>query len=100
VTAPANHNLEVVERGVMMLLLAERRHWAFDELRAWINEERFEQALDGLEEVGLLGLPLWWHGRKPYRSGVGSVSQYIGYHRLRQPSTVQFAMTSSDQSSS
>jgi predicted transcriptional regulator len=54
VTVPANRNLEVVERGVMMLLLAERREWPLDELSKTINEERFEQALDNLEEVGLL----------------------------------------------
>ena len=53
-TVPANRNLEVVERGVMMLLLAERRAWPLDELSETINEERFEQALDNLEEVGLL----------------------------------------------
>jgi predicted transcriptional regulator len=54
VTVPANRNLEVVERGVMMLLLAERREWPLDELSKTINEEGFEQALDNLEEVGLL----------------------------------------------
>lgn len=53
-TVPANRNLEVVERGVMMLLLAERHEWPLDELSKTINEERFEQALDNLEEVGLL----------------------------------------------
>jgi predicted transcriptional regulator len=54
VTAPANHDLEVVERGVMMLLLAERRGWPLDELSKTIAEKHFERALDSLEEVGLL----------------------------------------------
>jgi predicted transcriptional regulator len=54
VTAPAHHNLEEVERAVLMSLVADRRHWPLDELRSWVNEERFEEALDSLEEIGLL----------------------------------------------
>jgi hypothetical protein len=38
----------------MMLLLAERRAWPLAGLSETINEERFDQALDNLEEVGLL----------------------------------------------
>lgn len=63
-----------------------------------------DQDLHGLSERGLIlapwfGLPLGWHERKPYRSAPRSVSQSISYHRCRQSSTTQFAMTSSARSS-
>jgi DNA-binding XRE family transcriptional regulator len=58
-----------------------------------------DQDLDGLGERRMIaaewfGLPRRWHGRQPYRSGQRSVRQSIGYHRCRQSSTAQFAMTS------
>jgi ribosome-binding protein aMBF1 (putative translation factor) len=58
-----------------------------------------DQDFDGLRERGLIlatwfRLPLRWHERKPALSSRRGVSQYIGYHRCRQPSTAHFAMTS------
>ena len=51
---PDKQPLEVVERVVMTTLLAERRHWPLDELREWIKEEQFDEAVASLQIVGLL----------------------------------------------
>jgi predicted transcriptional regulator len=44
----------VVESAVLMTLLGEKRRWPINELAEWIEEERFEEAIASLEEVGLV----------------------------------------------
>jgi hypothetical protein len=51
---PDKQPLEVVERVVMMSLLAEKRRWPLAELKQWINEEQFDEAVASLKDVGLL----------------------------------------------
>jgi hypothetical protein len=51
---PDKQPVEVVERVVLMSLLAKKRRWPVSELAEWINEERFEEAVASLEEIGLV----------------------------------------------
>jgi predicted transcriptional regulator len=44
----------VVESAVLMTLLGEKRRWSIKELAEWIKEERFEEVVASLEEVGLV----------------------------------------------
>jgi hypothetical protein len=46
--------VKVVERAVLMTLLAEKRRWPLAELKQWINEEQFDEAVASLQIVGLL----------------------------------------------
>jgi predicted transcriptional regulator len=46
--------MEVVERGVLVNLLSERRPWPVAELEQRINSEQFAEAVARLEEVGLV----------------------------------------------